>query len=72
MKGFRTFFHVSWISIAGVVLTAKDELAAAGVDLKAVLPDFLPAKFVGLGMIAIAFLFAYCRLITTTPPFKGE
>jgi hypothetical protein len=71
-RGMRTFFHCTWITIAGLVLAFKDQLDVFGVDVKSLVGEYVPTPYVGLTMVGLAALFAIMRADTHTGPFKSE
>lgn len=72
IRGLKTITASGAVAIAGAVLSMKDEISAAGLDLKSVVGDWIPAKDVGVVMVGIACMFALLRVVTTTPVFKDK
>ena len=67
LKGFRTLLSSALFTVAGGLLMFYDQLQAAGVDIKALISDHVPTKYVGLVVVGISVAFAWLRIITTTP-----
>lgn len=60
------------LGLSGVLLTLWDQLQAAGIDVKALLSDWIPVQYVGLCFVLISVGFGYLRIISTHPWGKPE
>lgn len=72
IEGYRTMISATALGIAGVSLALWDQLQALGVDVKALLGDFIPTQYVGLVFAGLALWFGYLRIKSTVPWGKKE
>lgn len=66
IRGWRTLGSSAMCAVAGISLLLQDQLSALGLDLRSLIGEVVPTKYVGGVLFAIACWFAYCRFITAT------
>jgi hypothetical protein len=72
IRGYRTMISAVGLGVGGVLLTLWDQIQAAGIDVKALLGDWIPVQYVGLAFVVISVAFGYLRIISTNPWGKSE